>query len=79
MNGWCEVGVGLQRNDDGGCATMARKIGISGGPWCICRWLSFARPFLIGSDFLSDCPPEFGGLLSGEGWDAGCRDMMRLG
>ena len=29
-----------------------RKIGRSGEPWCIRRWLSFTRPFLLGSRVL---------------------------
>ena len=29
----------------------ARKIGKSGEPWCICNWMSFTTPFLLGTVF----------------------------
>ena len=29
----------------------ARKMGKSGEPWCVCNWLSFTRPFLLGPLF----------------------------
>ena len=33
LDGWCEGGLGQQRNDGGGCAVMRDKIGKSGEPW----------------------------------------------
>ena len=35
LDGWCEGGLGQQRNHGGGGATM--KIGKSGEPWYICN------------------------------------------
>ena len=33
LDGWCEGGLGQQRNDGGGLRDNARKIGKSGEPW----------------------------------------------
>ena len=37
LDGWCEGGLGQQRNDCGGCASMREKIGKSGEPCYICN------------------------------------------
>ena len=63
---WCEGGLGQQRNDGGGCASMRKRVeSIS---TCVTEWVSrchFAWPYV-----LSDRPPVLWGLSPGESWDA---------
>ena len=77
LDGWCEGGLRQQRNDGGGCADNAGKIGKSGEHWYICNWMSFTRPFLLGPVFYRTAPPVLWWWSYGEA--EGCRYMMRLG
>ena len=47
--------LGQQRNEGRGCATI--KIGKSGEPWCICNWMSFMPPGLLGTVFFRTALP----------------------
>ena len=58
LEGWFEGGLRQQRNDGGGCASM---LGKSGEPWYIRNWMSFTRPFLLGTVFFRTAPPCSGG------------------
>ena len=49
------------------------KIRKSGEPWYICYWMSFTRPFLVGTVFFRTALPCSGG------YHLECRYMMRLG
>ena len=39
LDGWCEGGLGQQRNDGGGCSSMRERSERveSSGPWYICN------------------------------------------
>ena len=50
-----KVGLGLQRNDGGGCATMRERSEIVEGPGTYVT-MSFTRPFLLGTVFFR--PPS---------------------
>ena len=69
MDGWCEVGLGQQRNDGGGCASMregSERVE-SPGTYIINEFHAaiFAWPCV-----LSDRPPVLWWLSPGERWDA---------
>ena len=66
-------------------AARQRKMGRRGEPWCICRWLSFTRPILLGSVFLLTAFQRYCGLSHGEGWDTvtmvtrcGCGELWKV-
>ena len=52
LDGWCEGGLGQQRNNCGGCMSM-RERSESGQPWYICNCMSFTT-----SCRLKDHPPH---------------------
>ena len=64
LDGWCEGGLGQQRNDSGGCATVE-----SPGAYVI-EYVSRHPAILLGPCVLSDHTPMLWWLSSGEGWDA---------
>ena len=39
----------------------------SGEPWCICNWMCFTRPFLLGPVFFRTALPCYGGYHLGRG------------
>ena len=51
--GWMD-GVIVALGNRGMMVEAERK---SGEPWCICNWLSFPRPFLLGPCVLLARPP----------------------
>ena len=55
-SGWMD-GVIVAFGNRGIMVEAERKIGKSGEPWCICNWLSFPQPFLLGPCVLSARPP----------------------
>ena len=55
-------GVGQQEGDGGGCATMREgSEGVEGLGWCMCGWVSLARPSLLGTVFFRTALPCAGG------------------
>ena len=59
LDGWCEVGLGKQKDGCGGHYKRDNelKIGRSGKSWGIYIDNRFMQPFLLGSCVLSDHPP----------------------
>ena len=48
LDGWCEGGLGQQRNDGGGCASMRKRSERVENPSALNEFL---RPFLLGTVF----------------------------
>ena len=71
--GWMD-GVKVSFGSNWICVRLhdnAQKIGRSGEPLCICRWLSLILQFLLGLSFgLQITLPRTGGLSPRDWWDA---------
>ena len=65
LDRWFECGLGQQRNDGGGCASMRERSERVESPGAEFHWAIFAWPCV-----LSDRPAVLWLLLPMEGWDA---------
>ena len=69
LDGWCEGGLGHQRNDGGGCASIRERSERVESPGTyVTEWVS--RGHFCWLCVLSDRPPVRLWLSPGEGWDA---------
>ena len=68
LDGWCEGGLGQQRNDSEGCASMRKRSERVEGPSTYVT--EFQAAIFAWHCVLSDLPPVLWWLLPGEGWDA---------
>ena len=70
--GWIDGGLGQQRDDGGGCATMKREGVESTGTVVHTKMIEFHVAFLLGSCILSDHPLSVWWLITwgglGGGW-----------
>ena len=65
LNGWCEGGLGQQRNDGGGCESMRERSERVGSPGAYVT--EFISPIFAWLCFLLDRPPTLWCLSPGEG------------
>ena len=75
MDGWCEGGLGQQRSDGGGCATIRERSERVEGPGEYVTGC-FMRPFCLALHSLG--PPSPALVVITWRW-VGCRYMMQLG
>ena len=69
LEGWCEGGLGQQRNDGRFWASMSKRQERVESPGTYVT-MSFTRPILLGSVFFRTALPSSCGLSRGEVWDA---------